>query len=308
MDNENFICLYQPNYRLMKRQLFTFFLCVAGIPSLVLAQDKFTSVQDAKDFINKKSANVSQPGKNYQQVLNFDTGRPGQVVMTTTWLDPKGKSGSYQTEFFLEHIDINRILQVSSTKELKLNIFSKNDQKLFKRTEGGKNSYIYHFDLFSDDRQIARDVTEAFEYLIKNLDLKKPNVSSKEQAYDWLVTNVKKNFISNGFTYDISLVLDKENNNKLTYNCVITDPKNQQKQLRYDFYMNDFNGSSYGVIVSKDVLGVNLNCTNNVKSIVYFENGVQKSYLYKYAMLVDDPKLATDVIAVLRYIKLGTFD
>lgn len=291
----------------MKMRSIVFFYCVLMGSSLV-AQDKFTNINDARSFINTKSANVSQPGTSYQQTFNFEAGKIGLVILNTTEVDAKGKSNSVQTEFFLEHIDVNRILQVSSTKELKLDVYGKGDQKLFKRIKDGKNSYINHFDVYFDDTQVARDVKDALTYLIKNSPVEKPKVSSKDEAYAWLETNVNKSFTSNGNSYELNLQVDKANNNKLTYNYTETDAKGQQKQLKYEFYMADFNGASFKVVVSQNLLGVNLNCTNNVKSVKYFEAGVQKSFIYKFDMFVDDSKLAMDIIAVLRYIKLGSFD
>jgi hypothetical protein len=286
--------------------LFTM-ICLAAATTLP-AQVQFGSLAEAKDFLASKTKAVSQPGIRYEQAFTYDSGKPGSVVLTTTSIDGKGKSVSYKTEFYLEHIDLNKILQVTTTKELKLEVFAKGDERLFRKTKDGKSVYDKSFDIFFDDMQMARDAKEALIYIIKNSDYPKLNFASENDAYTWIETNGKLTYSMNNVTYDNTITVDRTQSNRITLNSNETNSKGEQVQKKYEFYLADFNVASFRICVVKNRLGVNLTTTNNMKAVKYYENGIQKSFLNKFDMLFDDPKLSMDMIRAMRYIKTGKMD
>ena len=304
-------------------------------------QKAFENLTEAQSFISLKLQNASNPGKTYQQTLNYEAGRNGLVTLVTTVTDSKGKVSSPSTTFFfIEHIDQKRIDPISSTKEYKLRVFNKGNEKLFKRTKDNKSMYVNSIDFYCSDSQDARDVEDALNYLINHSIADKINITSEKSAYNWLQDNVKQTFLSNGITYDISLSLD-QSNNKLSYSITSTNAKNLQNQMRYEFYLKDFNIYSFKAtektnkavsvevvdgdtvktyyISDFDINPFNLNTINNqlsvkisttdkAKPIMYFENDVQKSYLSKFDLIIDDPKLAEDILSVFDRIKTGKYD
>ncbi len=291
------------------QRICLFFLTIAA-GSLCYSQHEFTSLDEAQMFITSKLQEVSNPGKTYQHSFNFETGRTGMVTAAINSKDSKGKAQpAYSVDFFLEHIDPDKILQVSTTKELKLEIHAKRDQKLFKMLKDGKTSYTNTMSLYCSDAQIARDVKDALLYLVANSPSDKIVLYTEEDAYIWLENNMKKSYTSNKVTYDLSFSVDRSSKNKMIYNLTATDDKAQKKQMKYEFYLTDFNDASFKVMVtSGNMLSVNLLTVNNTKAITYFENGIQKSFVNKLDMAVNDAKLAEDIISVFERIKTANFD
>jgi|GEM_PF-5903168 len=285
--------------------VFTLFLLGSASAS---AQVKFGNLAEAKELLNNKSKSVAQPGMRYEQSFSYDAGKPGQIVLTTTSVDAKGKSATWQTGFFLEHIYLNKILPVSTTKELKLEVFAMNDQRLFRETRDSKSSYRSSFDIYFDDMQAARDAKEALVYIIKNSDYPRLNFSSPAEAYSWLETSPDVTFTSNGETYVNKVEVARDQNNRISWEVAVTDAKGAQKQMKYDFYAADFNIYSFKITVAGNMLGVDFLTANNAKAVKYFENGIQKSFVNRFVIFLDDPRLAMDVIKTLRYLISGKME
>lgn len=289
----------------MKKSLVITMLIFFIMFGNVMSQAKFTSVDQARTFLSSQCSQATQPGLTYQHAFQFETGRKGQVILTIVKADAKGKSNTVSFEFFLEHLEPNKIMQLTSSKELKIHAFAKGDQRLVKQTASNKSSYSQFFPIYFDDMQKMRDAREAILYLMKESPVEKVTPSSEADAYNWIEANIKRSYSANGKQYNMMLTIDRSNNNKLTYSISETDSKGAQKVMAYEFYMADFNVASFRVVVAKNQLSVNMVCSNNTKAVKYFENNVQKSYLNRFDLIIDDAKLAMDLISVFRFIKTG---
>lgn len=273
--------------------------------NFTMAQEKFTSVDQARKFLSEQCAQASQPGLTYMHSYQFETGRTGQVILTISKADAKGKSSTVVFEFFLEHLEPNKIMQLTSSKELKIHAFAKGDQRVVRSTANLKSVQTSFAPIYFDDMQKMRDAREAILYLMKESPVDKVVPKSEEDAYNWMENNIKQSYSANGKQYDLHLNVDRANNNKTTYTISEADSKGKIKLRSYEFYMQDFNLNSFRVVVLKNQLTVNMVCANNIKAVKYFENSVQKSYLNRFNLVINDAKLAMDLIGVLQYLKGG---
>lgn len=284
---------------------------VAGVSSLLVisaadAQVTFTSLDQAKTFLSEKVRTVSQPGMKYGQEFGFDASKPGQVTFTNNATDDKGKSTVWQVNFYLEHVDVNRVMQVSESKALKLVVYTKGDQPLFRVVKNnGAPEYKPRFDIFLEDMQVARDAREAFIYIVKNSTYPVLTFASEAEAFQWLQTNINVSYSIDGTVYQNVLTVATDKSNKISISISETNAKGGQENKIYEFYMADFNEGSFRVTEMKNKLGLGLWTTNNTKAIKFTLNGVQGNFANRFELFLDDPKLVMDAIAAFRYLKTG---
>jgi len=152
------------------------------------SQNEFANLDEAQLFISSKLHDASNPRKTYQYLFDFETGKAGMVSVMIDSKDDSGKTfPTSSIDFFLEDIDPYQILEIRTKNELKLEIHTKKDQKLFKITEGDKTSYTSSLDFCCNDPQTAEDIKEAILYLIDNSVVDKIdsdfNVSKSDGAF-----------------------------------------------------------------------------------------------------------------------------
>jgi len=267
------------------------------------------SLEEAQVNLNTLIANVSNPGKSYNQVLKYDLGKTGLTSITISSFDSKGKAAdNYTVEFYLEHIDFEKFEQVNTSSELKVKVNSLKSQKLFKMVRNNRPSYVESFSIYCNDAQMARDVTDQFKNIIQESPMEKLLITSENEAYKWLTNKVKGSFTSGTNSYTYSLAIDTKSNNRFSFEYMVSSNGNK-KQLKYDFYLLDFDLNSFKIFIyTGNILAINATTVNNVKVVTYYENGIKKSFVNKFVMPIDDAKLAQDIIMVFEKIKTNVYD
>ncbi len=132
---------------------------------------KTLNLTDEKSIMNSLSANlksISTGSYVFDQALEAVDGNSCKWKVTVKQTDSKGVETEYIYEFNLADINAQSISTKVSGKEMTIAFETKGKQKLIKPYKNNEpQNFDYDFELYADDAQNARLLTEAIKFMVK---------------------------------------------------------------------------------------------------------------------------------------------
>jgi hypothetical protein len=286
----------------MKR-LFLSIILISIIGKLD-AQTKWTSTAEAISWLNSKIAKISQNELTITQALSVDSKNNYYCKVNISSINASGKSTSDRYEFYIEHLNPQSFVVNVSGKSLTVKISTQNQSKVIKSYKGESfSSFDNTMEIYFDDIQMAREGIEALKLICDKTPISQINFNTKEQVYSWLKTSIKESKESYSIQNKVEIYPDQSH--KIVLTAKETDEKGLAEERKYEFYISDFNPSSFSIKSSGTKLGLSFISTNKLKPIKYFQDGIQKNYTDKFEIYGTDPLNLIQILNAFKYLAGG---
>lgn len=287
----------------MKKLLLLVSILVSFV--YINAQPKWSTSNDALTWLNTQIKTVRQNDLTFTQSSTINFGNHYYSKISVSSLSAGGKSTDERYEFYLEHIDMNNINPIISGKTLVIELNSINEDRLIKNFKGEVFSgYVNSFKIYFEDLQMARDAIVAIKYIASTNPTSAITFNSDEDAYKWLMNNIKVSDES-GKTIQNTIKVLTESSNKFILTAKETDASGATDEKVYEFYLNDFDKNSFQLKTSSSKLGISFATIGQLKPIKFFQNGVQKNYTNKFEIYGSDPLNMIHIVSAFKYLKGG---
>ncbi|MBN2350209.1 MAG: hypothetical protein JXJ22_15325 [Bacteroidales bacterium] len=120
----------------------------------------------AWDYLVKHLVKIENSSESFDQQIEKIEGNECKLKYTRIETDSKGASSEYIFEFTLTDIDQDKCSISVSGKEIKVNLITRDRQKLIKPYKNGEaENFCYDFDMYFEDVLVAKKVLAAFSTL-----------------------------------------------------------------------------------------------------------------------------------------------
>ncbi len=128
----------------------------------------FADEKTAFDYLNNSIGKVEISGTIYDQKIKRDNENKCKLTYSCSQTDSKGTTTEFAFEFQISDIDADHSSIAISGKELKVNLNTREKEKLIKPyREGEASNFIYGFDIYTDDILTAKKIITTFDILAK---------------------------------------------------------------------------------------------------------------------------------------------
>lgn len=268
------------------------------------AQTKWTNTSDAITWLNKQIGKVVQNDLTITQSFETEAKNNHYSKVFISSVNASGKSTTERYEFYIEHLNPQTFVVNVSGKSLTVKLSTQNQSKVIKYYKGDVfSSFVNNMEIYFDDIQMARDGIDALTLINEKTPSSQVAFKSKEQAYDWLKSNVKESREGTIIQNTIEVLTDQSN--KFIITAKETDDKGTVSESKYEFYLTDFNPNSFQIQSKGTRLGLSFTADGKLKPVKYFQNGVQKNYTNKFEIYGTDPLNMMQIHHALQYLAGG---
>jgi hypothetical protein len=131
-----------------------------------IADRAFNDKGDAYAFLVENIKDITVESKKVEQKIEQVESSVCKMKYTLTETDSKGASIENMYEFFLSDIDLSKSEITVSSKELKINLLTREKQKLVKLSKNGEpGNFIYNVEILTDDVLVGKKILGAFKTL-----------------------------------------------------------------------------------------------------------------------------------------------
>ncbi len=131
-------------------------------------EDALAGTDNAFNFLVRTLGKVEVPGKIYDQKIEKAENNNCKLKYSLSETNSKLETIHQAYEFLLSDIDAHNSSIEILGKELKINLITREKEKLIKPfKEGEAANFTYNFDLYTDDILVAKKILEAFDVLAK---------------------------------------------------------------------------------------------------------------------------------------------
>ncbi len=135
----------------------------------VIPDRSYKSKDAAYAYLTQAISSVEIAGKKVEQKVEQVESNSCKLTFIKTETDSKGVVVENKYEFILTDIDKAKSLITVTSKDLKINLVTKDKQKLIKPYKNGEpGSFISAIDIYTDDILTAKKILAAFGALIEN--------------------------------------------------------------------------------------------------------------------------------------------
>lgn len=223
------------------------------------------------------------------------------ISVTAVKTDKKGNETTTRDEVYLSDIDQNTIRFKVTGKYITVSMDTKNGQKFIKDYTGDEfKGYISSVDIYTDQVEKARNLTDVLKEQLKLCTYKEMSWSSQKEVLAWLTATIGKT--NNGGTeYSQKFSFDPAKNYLIDFTRKYNDSKGNEVNDDYSFNLADINQGEVNLEVSGKELSIKLNCRGGEKYIGMKTNGELQNYDNDFEIYVPDLAVARDIVQALKY-------
>ncbi|MGB6150641.1 MAG: hypothetical protein WBG48_01510 [Pricia sp.] len=261
----------------------------------VIAQEP--ELQEYIDDMKSLLSNVEANNRTYKQSISSPS--VGKVEITVNEINDKG--GETEVKYALALSDINpRALRSFTSRDIKLvEIVTKGNQKLIKKTWDGGNkiAYISDFILYALDDDNGVDLKQAFEESVPfalEIEQKALSLKTYDDHLNWLIEHI-----------DPVQLSDEKVEQQLRAAADIGDAvqleqaKGSQRTVSA-FNLSQLNANSIEFHVSGDEIFIEVRTKSGIKSIKYSVDGRLKDYRDIITIYANSPDTLKKIQSVLK--------
>jgi hypothetical protein len=272
------------------------FLCIillVGFQFTVFGQD--ADLKSTVSQLQSKMSTVASGSKTYEQKIES----PSTAVIKYSYdeVDSKGVKTLYAVEFNLSDLDGYAIRQETQKDLIFVTLTIKNKQKMAKFYKNNEpTKYDETIRIHSKDVDNARAMIDILKKGIAPAEkymAGKFKFNNYNDMVTWLTSNIKNVTLG---TKSITQSMAKGDFvGSIKYHLVESDGKSASDET-YSFNLGDLNPNTISYKISGNRFALNVEASQNLKSISYFKDGQNKPF-------VDDIEIATNNVDEARDIK-----
>ena len=233
------------------------------------------------------------------QTVDFNT-KSFHTTLNIQKINDKGSTDENQYEFYLYDIDENALnLEVSGT-ELSTQLRVKARKKYIKTYQNKTlGNYSSVFEIAFSDIRMGRQIISTMKYVLAEISDEAPGWGNLSSAYSWMHENLGS-ATDGKYQYEQKIEFNEANGNTI-YQLTKTDPKGDNVESNYNFYLDEINTSDLNIEVTGSKMFVNIAVNAKKKFVKYTKNGIQQNFVNDFDMYFEDVGKAKDMIAALKY-------
>ncbi len=259
----------------------------------------WNSRDEAFDWLVENIKPSDNSGTTYDQTFSKGN-KPYMAVMQTESTDSKGNQNKVTRTFDLSDINPNGINLEVSGKSLKIEVpVTGKNYFIMEKTGDNEVNFGRDFEIYTDDIEVARNIVNAFQYLVTNTKAERVQWAGYKEALGFVKDHLGE-ITSGGKIYNQTLSFDPSASGAVTLSAEVTDSKGTSSAESSIFYMADIqppiglNVSSHGAyleIVTKD----------KNKYIKQTEGGAMDNWANSVRLYIDDIDLARNLAGAFEY-------
>jgi hypothetical protein len=263
---------------------------------------EFTSIQQATEFVQTKTADVTFDAKTLKQNIVLTPGSGTKTNLKIEEFDSKGKSITYNYDFYLADIEPGSVNFKIGGKKVLLIFNTTNKIKLIKYSKDGVlQNFINDIELTYNDIESVREIISALGKAIKESNTQTMKWSSVAEAMKYLEDNIKGGTVLND-KYALTFEGDNTDPFQCNYKENYTDAKGAITETGYLFYPNTLDPASVRIESSGKFLSV-VSVAKGKKSYVKkLAKENKNSYDSRLEIMAFDSKEAKDIADAMKYI------
>ncbi|MCF6308818.1 MAG: hypothetical protein L3J09_12825 [Flavobacteriaceae bacterium] len=252
------------------------------------------------EAINTHLTTVNNGKKEFIQTISVID--PTVVNITVEAIDSKGNSST--KSYIINPADIKKNGVKKVVKKNLIYIEVPTNQKLIKlTTDNEKVSYVNSLKVYASDINNARElVSKIKEAIPKAQQLVDQRISftTYQECINWLENNIG-DVSSPSWDYSQSLKENTSYPGSIEFNKEIISSKSTENTA-YLFNLLLLNPKTVSFKINGDLFSIYVETNKAVKTIKYFEDGIQKNYTSKLTIACSDIEQARDLRKVLKTI------
>tara|TARA_A100000171_G_scaffold30980_1_gene29300 strand:- start:26586 stop:28262 length:1677 start_codon:yes stop_codon:yes gene_type:complete len=280
----------------MKKAVLLLLVLIANV---TLAQNQeFSAKIEALGNVLQK---VESGKDEYSQVITVS--QPGVVTLEINETALKdGETNTLTYEFNLADIDINTVRTVTEKDVINVQLFAGKKQDLLKLTENGeKISYENEIFLYAEDIENGRAIEELIEAAIplaEKITENRLSLTTYDEHITWLTNTVKDvNLIKTQYAQSMR-GLDSYPG-KLEFKISENNGRSATSET-FQFNASTINPNSLLFNIEGEVFSVTMETSRKLKTIKYFEEGVQQNYTNDIKVVCESVEMARDFQKVMK--------
>jgi hypothetical protein len=281
----------------LARNLYKAFVYLAN-NTKVPEQEAWDNYQAALIFVKENLGKSDIGSASIEQSLP-EIGNPKEMVkFSIDKTDSKGITS--QTDYSLYLADLDPDIKLSATsRNLSFDLQVKEKEKYILVTSSDATQpYENTLTIFESDLEKARALINALESAISKSETGNLEFTSVAGSSKWLQENTGK-IVVDGTTYDQSLTIIPETENKLELNLTITSDVGTTSSEILEIYPEDIALEELEIKVSGKKMTVSVS-TGKLKYVKVIKDGVLENYQNGTEILFDDIQKARNFIAAIR--------
>ncbi len=258
----------------------------------------WTDVIEALTYLKNNITEIFLGNYQYEQVFEFEDKPDGMVYFTSKRTDSRGNMTLNKYSFYVNELNPTVSFNILGD-DVKLELVVKDKNKFIKTFQDGElKNYSYEIDILVDNIESARELSNAFTYVITNKAAGLIEWNDVNKATDWITSNVG-DISESSNTYKQKFTVDIKNNYKSEFNLTTTDSKGDTEE-KFEFYLSDINADKLLLDVSGEKLYVDIS-TGDEKLVKSSKFNELQSFTSSVEVVFGDTKMARNFINALKY-------
>lgn len=258
------------------------------------------SLKAGLDWLADNISATTQDETEYNQSFSYDGARNYLVAFNRNYNDSKGNKINEVYSFNLADLDPDAVsLNVRGT-DLSIELNTKDNDKYIGISENGDmQNYDNDFEILVPGLEEARDIVQAFRYVIP---LSKPEYTTfpdASQASLYLKENIRE-ITAGSYTYTQSFDQENTPHGIVTYTSKRTDSKGTTTESKYQLYLNELQPEAELSVSGTDVI-LELNVKDKQKLIRTFEDSELQNYSNQIEIYASDIESARELANAFNY-------
>jgi hypothetical protein len=272
----------------------------SSIPMAIPGKIVWNTNKDALNWLKSNITNVNSDQSNVEQSFSFGERKDYLASLTVKKTDQKGNSNEEKYEFSI--LDINKkelVVKISGTQLLVSVETSGKDRyiKYYKNNEQG--SFGNAFEISASDIDQARNIIAAFSIAIEKSKPTIPDFSTLQSWLDYITKNTTDLNLENK-KLNQKITFTPDNGTKSIFVYAEPDSKGKLIEERYEFYLNDIDGSNLNFKVSGAKISVVPVSKNNTKFIKYYKDNIQQDFQDEVSIITNDIETSREMLEAFK--------
>jgi len=269
-----------------------------------LINPDFKTVQEATEFIEHNTGEITPANKKINQKIDFKVGNAHGVTFTNEEMDSKGNVLKNMYEFYLSDINPTSLQFAISGKKIALELKTQNKTNLIKYTKQAElQNFVSEIEILNDDIEITRELIYAYNFAIKESITAPIKWESISAANEFLNSTFKGDRIGTD-QYKLAFEADNSDPYQCKYKKSITDSKGvetAEQCLFYPFTIDPeqikIESAGKYLIVSSFTKSKSYYIKKTKKELSHFDNDLE--------MISFDAKQAKDIASAIKYLSIN---
>lgn len=257
------------------------------------------SLKAGLDWLKDNISTTTQSGTEYNQSFSYDEAKNYLVAFNRDYNDSKGIEIKEAYSVNLADVDPEGVsLNVSGT-DLSIELNTKNNKYIGISENGELQNYDNDFEIHVPSLEEARDIVQAFKYVIPQCKPEYKTFSDANQALLYLKENIRE-IASGSYIYTQSFEQENKPHGIVTYVSKRTDSKGAATESKYQLYLNEIQPEA-ALSVSGTNVVLELNAKDKQKLIRTFKDGELQNYSNQIEIYATNIESARELANAFNY-------